>query len=736
MKKRRATMEAVERSHPHPSRSSSGGAGDFFICFSARPSSSSATSAATTKRVPSTKALMSPGRCRDPSSAPALSASLSRRLRSSGSVKGGQSPMFPSGVPLAGRKKGCAFEAAEPSSPKVTCIGQVRVKAKKKVKSTAMARSRSKRGRDCCPGRNQSWVHQLPLSICEALRGIGSDFNCFVPCGARTGKEKGIGETRMVRSASSSSCGAVVAKWLLAVQENEEEVKGGEKVEVGLLVREEEKVEIGEMGNMGGERGEILVVGDKGEGEEEAAAARVSACIPPRNALLLMRCRSDPVKMAALANRFWGSPVTRPPCEEEQEEEEDNEVEEEMERHGSKQKMEEDGEKPLVENEEVDTVEAPGVAGELEEEEVDCRKATEEENRLIVEEEQLIDENGITKEEFSCGSPYVLEVNPPEDEEKEIVNGERNQEKKAVGNKFLSFKEREEKIDRIKVSEERRFGTIKASRSKERGRRRWKEKDTRRHSFSSELDARRHSFSSDREAKRASFSIDRGRRWSFSLEKADLEPNDHIKSLTFPATEASPEEEKKKEVTPEEEEEEEEETEAAGEAQSGKLATAEEKHKAEVEEERNGEAGEWTELPDCLLMMMYEPKLSMEVSKETWVCSNDFVRWRPQQTRNRIPSKPAAVGESADVNAAPLPPEPQAAEAAATVVLVAPRPDPSKSTAVQHKLLARPAAVAPYEPLVLTRCKSEPVRSSARLAPDACFWKDRHRPIGAAGIGF
>ncbi|KAL2471843.1 Uncharacterized protein Adt_39979 [Abeliophyllum distichum] len=36
----------------------------------------------------------------------------------------------------------------------------------------------------------------------------------------------------------------------------------------------------------------------------EEEAGRVSLCIPSKNALILMWCRSDPMKMAALANRF------------------------------------------------------------------------------------------------------------------------------------------------------------------------------------------------------------------------------------------------------------------------------------------------------------------------------------------------------------------------------------------------------------------------------------------------
>ncbi|KAJ0620584.1 hypothetical protein HanHA300_Chr00c0847g0817261 [Helianthus annuus] len=49
-----------------------------------------------------------------------------------------------------------------------------------------------------------------------------------------------------------------------------------------------------------------------------------------------------------------------------------------------------------------------------------------------------------------------------------------------------------------------------------------------------------------------------------------------------------------------------------------------------------------------------------------------------------------------------------------------------------------------YEPFVLTRCKSEPMKTAAaKLAPDNCFWKNRKLEplrrasfgVGAAGIG-
>lgn len=101
---------------------------ELFVCFTSRLSSSSSM------KLSSSKSILSPARARDapPPAQISLSSSLSRRLRSNGSLKGGQaSPMFPS----SGKKRGSAgFENPEPSSPKVTCIGQVRVKTKKQGK--------------------------------------------------------------------------------------------------------------------------------------------------------------------------------------------------------------------------------------------------------------------------------------------------------------------------------------------------------------------------------------------------------------------------------------------------------------------------------------------------------------------------------------------------------------------------------------------------------------------------
>jgi hypothetical protein len=142
----------------------------------------------------------------------------------------------------------------------------------------------------------------------------------------------------------------------------------------------------------------------------------------------------------------------------------------------------------------------------------------------------------------------------------------------------------------------------------------------------------------------------------------------------------------------------------------------------------------------------------MEVSKETWVCSTDFVHWKSYQgknNRNRRQQKASASGNDA---ATEEPKEEENAKDAdeskdESVVNSAPKPlpvvqkppPPLKPATTEQKVkieLPLVANAAAYSPFVLKRCKSEPLRSLARLAPDACFWKDRHRPLNTTGVGF
>ncbi|KAJ8750458.1 hypothetical protein K2173_015597 [Erythroxylum novogranatense] len=257
-------MEAADR--PHRSNIiNSTTISELFICFTSRLSSSSSM------RI-SFKSILSPGRAREPTPI-SLSNSLSRRLRSNGSMKGGQaSPMFPT---TNAKKRGGSFENPEPTSLKVTCIGQVRVKTKKqsnKLRTRSKSRGEAsfrrieqnnsnknveasrnsdqnqsfanhhflnqQQPQECLANRNQRWVH-LPMTICEAVRAFGAEFNCFLPCRSSCmASEKEKEEKATTHSENGNLCGTVFARWLVAVQEGD-----GKGRQIELVVGEDEQRE-------------------------------------------------------------------------------------------------------------------------------------------------------------------------------------------------------------------------------------------------------------------------------------------------------------------------------------------------------------------------------------------------------------------------------------------------------------------------------------------------------------
>ncbi|OEL31822.1 hypothetical protein BAE44_0007159 [Dichanthelium oligosanthes] len=841
------------RRKKHLDRGGGGGGTELFICFTSRPSAASATSVAaggvpSSLRPSNSSKLLSPGRGStgaraEAVPAPPLHPSLSRRLRNSGSLKGGQSPMFPSGSTGGGRRGRGGFEPAEPSSPKVTCIGQVRVKGgkrKPKHASAAALRSRSRRGgvggggsaeasfrragddRDGPQSKNQGWVYQIPVNICEALKTFGS-------CGGRSlcspSRPSGAGERgalsadahggkkRRQRAPAGGSwlCGAAVARCLLAIQEEEEEDEVGKGAavvpaeemrasEVGLVmegwdVEEDEKAMI--VGEVEVEKkDEILVVGKEEEG-------RVSVCIPPRNALLLMRCRSDPVRMAALATRFWGSPAAATVEQVDDElaggvDDDEEEEEEEDESEAAPEECQDEarhsavsvkvncggcggGENDGGENEEIDRAQAEAEEGSkcgdlvVEERDGSCR--VEVEKTQIVRKDAALD---VSLGEYTAAEnqgPGMVELVVSKEEED--APAQEKVEEEVKGRRSISsyspsaaLKEDRNKLRRL--SSRRRVSTSSRTSSAS-------DRLGRRHSFSADTEARRSSFSSLKDSRRASFSIDRdGRRWSFSIEQEHLVAEPKVLMASRKGNTTSSEQESEKDcavvVAPNSAEEhqescddgKEEETTKNGEERDTQDAdTNQEVEKVEVRAE-DGEAGPVVqrrkksgELPDCLLLMMYEPKLSMEVSKETWVCSTDFVHWKSYQGKNnhnRRLQKASSRGNDAgtatveptdkenaeggtvtndtqeskdpsmvNLAAAPMPPP-----------VAQKTPPPKPATTEQKMKLELPLVTnaAAYAPFVLKRCKSEPHRSSARLAPDACFWKDRHRPLNATGVGF
>lgn len=659
-------------------------------------------------------------------------------------MKGGQaSPMFPTG----GKKRGCAFENPEPSSPKVTCIGQVRVKTKKQGKKM---RTRSKRRseasfrkaeqsvqstiagqehhqsqeshqggfqfpnqqqQECLPHRNQRWVH-LPLTICEALRAFGAEFNCFLPCRSSCMTSEKDKEEKGVRSANGSSCGAVFARWLVALQDGE-----GKGREIELVVGEEEERTERSISRRR-QVFEGIEIKEETKDVVEEEEARVSICIPPKNALLLMRCRSDPVKMAALANRFWESPAPK-----DEEDGDGDEDEGHRDKEAAKENVEESDEAQvkvelvgsdhpnMEEHEEPEQQENLVMQEEAEEEEEVAEEL--EENSTSSESTEL---DGLHEEIEEAGGVKEAEVEEEEEEaeekEEEMEQQELDMNQQPVGleeETVFNVSLREilgDVADKVE-DEESEAEVVLLENEYNQGSRLEEERELEVH-----------------EQKRASFSISSLARVQSVQQEAAVEDvqggeEDEGKAeAEVEVTEGSTKEEETRETVI---------------------------HQISKPEYPNTHDLESPVLPDCLLMMMCEPKLSMEVSKETWICSTDFVRWLPERKVNQkngpdepkkqqqlsIRNETYSMHTSNQARQLMQPPR-------SSCSFPVPAAPTSMATIIEEKLVGSKA----YEPFVLTRCKSEPMRSSTKFAPEPCFWKNRkleqRRParVGAAGVGF
>ncbi|EOA32270.1 hypothetical protein CARUB_v10015530mg [Capsella rubella] len=682
-------MAETERPHRSSSINSSSNnnasSTDLFICFTSRFSSSSSMRL-------SSKSIHSPAR------SACLTTSLSRRLRTSGSFKNASagvlnSPMF--GANGGRKRSGSAYENTttnnnniEPSSPKVTCIGQVRVKTRKHVKKKMRARSRRKSGGDTSFRRSADlndggsgsgcrfdasenrWVH-LPVTICESLRSFGSELNCFFPCRSSC-TENSHGDGRRVESnnegcgGGGNSCGAVFTRWFVAV----EETSGGKRREIELVVGGEDDVEEDRRRSRrrhvfeGLDLSEIEMKTEKKERGEEVG--RMSICSPPKNALLLMRCRSDPVKVAALANRVR--------------------------------------ERQLSLND--------GVYRGGEEDEHDERRRRFE---LEIEDKKRID----LCEKWISGEREEVAVVEPEAE--------------VVPPLPLASNPVTEEEDRVQVLED---SIVEADEEAEA-------------SKILEVD----SFQEEIEATILKNIEDHIRN---AIEEEEHMAEADVEDLAAVAEAEDQEEEEKKEVGVAVSVTQNEERSEQGNREPDPSPEVVLRGGSQL---KKTTATPYKVLPDCLLLMMCEPKLSMEVSKETWVCSTDFVRCVPgRPPAKKIPPEPtgdnhhhhqpkkrivAAVDSNASsrrrsIDKPPLhlqPPRSSCSYPAAPPIIMT-------AAAVGEQKVA--GANKAYEPPVLPRCKSEPRKSASKLAPEACFWKNRklepHTPatvgVGAAGVGF
>ncbi|ESQ48468.1 hypothetical protein EUTSA_v10020211mg [Eutrema salsugineum] len=675
-------MAETERPHRSSSINSSNTANassstDLFICFTSRFSSSSSM------RLSS----LSPAR------SACLTTSLSRRLRTSGSLKNASaagvlnSPMFGAN----GRKRsGSGYDNnnnnnIEPSSPKVTCIGQVRVKTRKHVKKKMRARSRRKGetsfrrsssdqndGGGCrFDATENRWVH-LPVTICESLRAFGSELNCFFPCRSSCTDSSHHDRDRDGRrvegngdgcGGGGNSCGAVFTRWFVAVEET-----GGRRREIELVVGGEDDAEEDRRSRRrhvfeGLDLSEIEMKTEEKKEREEVG--RISICSPPKNALLLMRCRSDPVKVAALANRVRERQLSLNDVAQGGDEEDDEERRRRFELDLEDKKRIELCEKWIsgettVEEQVVAPAPAPVAEAQVS---LASNPAKEEETV------QVLEDSTVQAEEEEASK--IQEVDSFDEEiEATFI--------KSIENDIRNAIEEEEHMAEME-----------------------------------ELSA------------------------AAKAEEEEQEESREIASVT-PNVERSEQGNREPDPSPE------------------VITRGSQLEETTTEKEKTTP---YKVLPDCLLLMMCEPKLSMEVSKETWVCSTDFVRCLPGRPpakkipetagdHNHQPKKRTVVAvdstassrrrsiDKPPVHHAMLqPPRSSCSYPAAPPIITA-------AVGVGEQKVAGANKV--YEPPVLPRCKSEPRKSASKLAPEACFWKNRklepHPPatvgVGGAGVGF
>ncbi|CAA0816010.1 Unknown protein [Striga hermonthica] len=756
----------------HTTTTAAAAANDLLICFAARPSSTSSS-------MKLTRSLLSPGRAARDAAAGAvagpvsLSSSLSRRLRSNGSLKGGASPF----LAATGKRRAGGFENPEPSSPKVTCIGQVRVKTKKKKKANQTTRSLSKRlggeisfrkaeqlatadgggggdasqvrysnagghyhnppSQECLPHRNQRWVH-LPISICDALR----EFSCLFPCKSSCFSRDRADE-RSRDGPDEGGCRSVFARWLVSVNDGEGErrqeielvVGGGDEEDTAAEATEEARVSmrtsrrhVFEDIEVRDDRIEIKGQSLEDEGVERG---RVSICIPPKNALLLMRCRSDPMKMASLAGRFSWDPQGA--CKNDSEMNEDEKMDEVLEKQDEVPACEGKGEE--VFEEKVDVL----ISNSEEQEEITDEAGggdilglfMEAETFVENKEDELFEENleemAVEKgrddvelvEDILCNDEILIENDDEEEDEEDeevesnmssfeaLLNHENIAEHYEDGSILLNEEEDQEEEEREEANTE--IGQNQPMREQE--------------------EALMEGKMEEKEENEEELGANADKDPTFADEESDENMAAQVKDLD-PVTARH----ENKEENPEME----------------KKSVA----RKSFEESKKDKAS--PTLPECLLLMMCEPKLSMEVSKETWVCTTDFIRWLPERPRRSAvkAGKPAASGEERRLSADSRPADgklPAAANSAehprqpprSSCSLPAAAAAASMAAVIEQKL----ASAVGYEPFVLTRCKSEPMRTAAaKLMPESCFWKNAVRKmephrrsalgVGAAGVGF
>ncbi|KAL3531912.1 hypothetical protein ACH5RR_005433 [Cinchona calisaya] len=224
--------------------------------------------------------------------------------RSRGSRSSRSSPIF-----IMRTKKNAAAvinndAQQEPSSPKVTCIGQVRARRS----SSKAKKSKSKRpSRSTTPSKHPCSCS--PVCSCCVPRSHFCCCQCSIPRFRKPRSFCRLFCKKWVTFFSFGYCRKVDSTRDDCSSRVEESIPRGQKHVNSATSNASSDVE-----ENGGEKQEDFV--------ESFSSS------PPKNALLLTRCRSAPYRSSSLAGRFWGSPLRTSETETEKEKSPKKEVQE------------------------------------------------------------------------------------------------------------------------------------------------------------------------------------------------------------------------------------------------------------------------------------------------------------------------------------------------------------------------------------------------------------------------
>ncbi|XP_047093697.1 uncharacterized protein LOC124706083 [Lolium rigidum] len=229
------------------------------------------------------------------------------RLLLSKSRRGGRSRRAPATSPMfvsRGRSRAAAGADGEPSSPKVTCIGQVRMRKGKKGGKKVAAGSGAP-ARASTPEKARGYCRCLKKAfLCGGLFGFdrgGRKHKAPSPVSERSRRSPWVFSSRDVAVAAAPKQPDPRSE---LAQEEEDDEEMGVGVGVFCSVEQDEAEERGI--NNGGKK-------EDKEADEAAELVSTATATPPKNALLLMRCRSAPQnRTSPLTARFAAANAPSP----------------------------------------------------------------------------------------------------------------------------------------------------------------------------------------------------------------------------------------------------------------------------------------------------------------------------------------------------------------------------------------------------------------------------------------